>query len=42
MDLSWMAWTWQTATFFGCILLALAGMTVGLARRWPAPRCARA
>jgi predicted small integral membrane protein len=26
-DLSWMAWTWQTAAFFGCIALALAGMT---------------
>lgn len=28
MDLSWMAWTWQTAMFFGLILLALIGMTV--------------
>lgn len=28
MDLSWMAWTWQVATFFGCIALLLAGMTV--------------
>ena len=27
-DLSWMAWTWQTAAFFGCIALALAAMTV--------------
>lgn len=26
-DLSWMAWTWQTAAFFGCIALALAAMT---------------
>ena len=26
MDLSWMAWTWQTATFFGVILLLLLGM----------------
>jgi predicted small integral membrane protein len=28
MDLSWMAWTWQTALFFGLIALALAAMTV--------------
>ncbi|MCI0430144.1 MAG: DUF2160 domain-containing protein [Rhodospirillales bacterium] len=28
MGLTWMAWTWQTATFFACILLALIGMTV--------------
>ena len=28
MDLSWMAWTWQTAVFFGFIALALAGMSV--------------
>ena len=28
MDLTWMAWTWQTATFFGVILLLLVGMTV--------------
>lgn len=28
MDLTWMAWTWQTATFFGTIALLLAGMTV--------------
>jgi predicted small integral membrane protein len=27
-DLTWMAWTWQTATFFGVILLLLVGMTV--------------
>jgi predicted small integral membrane protein len=27
MDLGWMAWTWQTALFFGLIALALAGMT---------------
>ena len=26
--LSWMAWTWQTATFFLVILLLLCGMTV--------------
>ena len=28
MDLTWMAWTWQTAAFFGVILLLLCGMTV--------------
>jgi predicted small integral membrane protein len=28
MDLTWMAWTWQTATFFVAIGLLLAMMTV--------------
>ncbi|TVQ58742.1 MAG: hypothetical protein EA355_01050 [Rhodobacteraceae bacterium] len=28
MDLSWMAWTWQTATFFGVIAGLLVAMTV--------------
>jgi len=28
MGLSWMAWTWETATFFGVIALLLAGMTL--------------
>jgi predicted small integral membrane protein len=28
MDLTWMAWTWQTAAFFGAIALALTAMTV--------------
>ncbi len=28
MGLTWMAWTWQTAAFFACILAALIGMTV--------------
>lgn len=28
MDLSWMAWTWQVAVFFTCIVLLLVGMTV--------------
>lgn len=28
MDLSWMAWTWQTAVFFAFIALALVGMSV--------------
>ena len=39
MDLTWMAWTWQTATFFSVIALLLAGMTVWeLARPGGAPR----
>jgi predicted small integral membrane protein len=33
-DLTWMAWTWQTATFFACILLALTAMTVW---EWASP-----
>ena len=28
MDLTWMAWTWQTAAFFAAIALALAAMSV--------------
>ena len=28
MGLSWMAWTWQTATFFLVIFLLLCGMTL--------------
>ena len=28
MGLSWMAWTWQTATFFGIIAALLVFMTV--------------
>jgi predicted small integral membrane protein len=28
MDLTWMAWTWQTAVFFIAIFLALLGMGV--------------
>lgn len=28
MDLSWMAWTWQTAVFFAVIALLLVGMGV--------------
>jgi predicted small integral membrane protein len=28
LDLTWMAWTWQTAAFFAFILVALASMTV--------------
>lgn len=28
LDMSWMAWTWQTAVFFGSIATALVAMTV--------------
>jgi len=28
MVLEWMAWTWQTATFFGVIALMLVGMSL--------------
>ena len=28
MDLSWMAWTWETAAFFLCIAAILASMTI--------------
>ncbi|MEZ5739516.1 MAG: DUF2160 family membrane protein [Burkholderiaceae bacterium] len=28
MGLSWMAWTWQTAVFFLCILAMLVGMVI--------------
>lgn len=28
MTLSWMAWTWQTAAFFGFIALCLVGMVI--------------
>lgn len=34
MDLTWMAWTWQTATFFAVILMLLIGMTVW---EWASP-----
>jgi len=33
MDLSWMAWTWPTAAFFGSIFLLLVAMTVWEIRR---------
>ncbi|CAG0957016.1 MAG: DUF2160 domain-containing protein [Rhizobiaceae bacterium] len=33
-DLTWMAWTWQTATFFAVILALLLGMTVW---EWASP-----
>jgi predicted small integral membrane protein len=28
MGLTWMAWTWQTGTFFGVIALLLVGMVI--------------
>jgi predicted small integral membrane protein len=34
MDLTWMAWTWQTAAFFAFILLLLVAMT---AWEWASP-----
>ena len=34
MDLTWMAWTWQTAAFFSVILMLLVGMTVW---EWTSP-----
>ncbi|HHZ07715.1 MAG TPA: DUF2160 domain-containing protein [Rhizobiales bacterium] len=34
LDLTWMAWTWQTATFFAVILALLLGMTVW---EWASP-----
>jgi predicted small integral membrane protein len=33
MDLSWMAWTWPTAAFFGIIFLLLVAMTIWEIRR---------
>jgi predicted small integral membrane protein len=39
MDLTWMAWTWQTTAFFGVIFLLLCGMTAWeLASPGGAPR----
>ena len=38
MNLSWMAWTWQTALFFSLLFCVLAGMTVLAARRPEADR----
>ena len=34
MDLGWMAWTWQTATFFVVIALLLVGMSMW---EWASP-----
>ena len=37
--MQWMAWTWQTATFFDVIALMLVGMTIWeIARPGGAPR----
>ena len=33
-DLTWMAWTWQTATFFVVIFMLLVGMSVW---EWASP-----
>ena len=33
MGLTWMAWTWPTATFFGVIALCLIAMTIWELRR---------
>ncbi len=33
MGLSWMAWTWQTATFFAVIALLLISMSIWEIRR---------
>jgi len=38
LDLSWMAWTWQTAAFFGSIATALVVMTLWTSLRTPIPR----
>lgn len=34
MDLSWMAWTWQTAVFFGFVFASIAAMGL-IERRYP-------
>jgi predicted small integral membrane protein len=38
MDLSWMAWTWQTAAFFAAIAALVATMTALAALRPETPR----
>ena len=38
MDLSWMAWTWQTALFFSLIILTLVGMGIWSVKSPQAPR----
>jgi predicted small integral membrane protein len=38
MDLSWMAWTWQTALFFSLIVLTLIGMGIWSVKAPQAPR----
>lgn len=32
MDIAWMAWTWQTAVFFGAIAVTLCVMTAAAIR----------
>ena len=38
LDVSWMAWTWQTATFFAAIGVSLVAMILITALRPRAPR----
>ena len=38
IDVSWMAWTWQTAMFFIAIGMGLVGMSVLTLLRPPVPR----
>lgn len=38
MDLTWMAWTWQTALFFSLIILTLIGMGIWSVKSPQAPR----
>jgi len=38
MSLVWMAWTWETACFFGAIALSLVVLTLLAAYRPEAPR----
>ncbi len=38
MDLAWMAWTWQTATFFAVIAFLVATMTALAALKPETPR----
>ena len=38
IDMSWMAWTWQTAVFFVAIAAILIGMSILTALRPPVPR----
>ena len=37
-SLAWMAWTWQTASFFGLILLGLVVLTILGVRRPETPK----
>lgn len=38
IDMSWMAWTWQTAVFFVAIVVTLVGMSILTLLRPPVPR----